>query len=141
MVQEIQLMCGGLPQDNVQGVFIVLYHQTDVPDLFQEDMKGWWGEDGVQDQLFYFMKANQFISFNKHLNKKQLQAIADFTGWKVRLQVGKELQNQPEEEQTVESTGITPVPTTSFSRHIGYPLLHIIRVLLLSVGMHSVCLF
>jgi hypothetical protein len=61
----------------------VLYHQTDVPDLFQEDMKGWWGEDGVQDQLFYFMKANQFISFNKHLNKKQLQAIADFTGWKV----------------------------------------------------------
>jgi hypothetical protein len=87
MVKEIKTMCGGLPQDSVEKVFIVVYRKPDVltPNLFQEDMKRWWNPtDGRQKQLAYFANADQLISFDNDLNDSQLEAISRFTGWQLK---------------------------------------------------------
>jgi hypothetical protein len=88
MVKEIKTMCGGLPQDSVEKVFIVVYRKPDVltPNLFQEDMKRWWNPtDGRQKQLAYFANADQLISFDNDLNDSQLEAISRFTGWQLKV--------------------------------------------------------
>jgi hypothetical protein len=45
----------------------------------------WWDPQyGRQDQLKFFDDKDQFISFHENLNQRQIKALEDFLGRKVR---------------------------------------------------------